>query len=119
MNIKHRIGIVAGVFSILFSTFCLIVMPVFTGAIIAAPLVGLAFAAIAATLRARRTAAITVAFALVPLCGFLVMENFSKYFGTGYVAFLPLAVAAAAAAWTMVDYSRAKAATPESTAQLR
>jgi hypothetical protein len=104
------------VVSILFSIFCLVVMPVFTGAIIVAPLIGFAFAVISAALGARRTAAVTFAFALVPFCGFLVMETLSEHVGTGYVAFAPLVAAVVLAAWAVGNYSHAKRAEPRSAA---
>lgn len=116
MNIKTRIGIFVGLASILFSTLCLLAMPAFTGAIIVAPFVGMILGAIAAALGARRTAAVTLVFAVVPACGFYVMEKFSDYFGTGYVAFFPLAVAVAVAAWVLISYSRTKPVGPGSPA---
>lgn len=114
MNVKSRVGVTAGVVSILFSTLCLFVMPVFTGSIILAPLAGVVLAATALALGARRTAGVTLLFALVPACGFLVMENYSEYFGTGYVAFIPLVAAAVVAACTAVNYSRSRAIKPTS-----
>jgi hypothetical protein len=116
MNVRTRIGVSAGVVSILFSTLSLIVMPVFTGSIILAPLLGVVLGATALALGARRTAGVTFVFALVPACGFFVMENFSGYFRTGYVAFLPLVVAVAVAAWALISYSRSKAIGPTSAA---
>lgn len=106
MNTKTRLAVLLGVVSILFSTFCLIVMPVFLAAIMAAPLLGIAVGAVALFLDARRTAVVTFAFALVPLCGLLAMETLAKHVGTGYVAFAPLAAAAALAAWATASYSR-------------
>lgn len=97
MSIKNRVGISLGVLSILFSTFCLIVMPVFTGAILAALLAGVVFGAVAACLGAPRTASVTLVFALVPACGFLAMESAR----IGYAAFIPLAGAIALAAWAI------------------
>lgn len=114
MNCKTRIGVCTGVVSILFSTACLVVMPVFSGAIVVAPLAGVFLAAIAAALGARRTAGVALLFALVPACGFFVMETFSEYFGTGYVAFVPLLVAVAVATLVLISYSRTRAIEPGS-----
>lgn len=116
MNIKTRIGIFVGLSSMLFSTLCLIVMPVFTGAIIVAPFIGAILGAIAAACGARRTAVVTLVFAVVPACGFYVMERFSGYFGTGYVAFFPLVVAIAVASSVLLSYSRTKPVEPGSAA---
>lgn len=116
MNAKARVGVVVGVVSILFSILCLVFMPVFTGAIIMAPLIGVGFGGISAVLGARRTAGVTFAFALVPLGGFLVMENFSEHVGTGYVAFAPLVAAIALAAWAAGNYLHTKRTEPGSAA---
>src|SRR5690606_1291758 len=99
-----------GVVSIVFSRACFIVMPVFTGAIAAALLVGVVFSAIAASLGARRTAGVTLLFALVPLFGFLILENVAQYFGTGYVAFVPWIAAIGVVAWMAINYSRERRA---------
>ena len=116
MSVRTRIGVSAGVVSILFSTLCLIVMPAFTGSIILAPLVGVVLGATAVALGTRRTAGVTFVFTLVPACGFFVMENFSEYFGTGYVAFLSLVAAVAVTGWALINYSRSKAIGPTSAA---
>lgn len=116
MNIKTRIGVFAGLASILFSTLCLVVMPAFTAAIILAPLVGMILGGAAAALGARRTGIVTLVFAVVPACGFYVMENFAGYFGTGYVAFFPLVIAIAVAAWVLIRYLHMKPVTPGSAA---
>lgn len=110
MSTKHRLGISLGILSIAFSTLCLIVMPVFTGAMIAALLLGVAFGAMAASLGARRTAGVTLLFALAPLFGFFVMENSAAYFRTGYVAFAPFLVAIVVAVWVATNYLRTKRA---------
>jgi hypothetical protein len=74
MNVWARIGVSAGVVSILFSTLCLIVMPVLIGSIILAPPAGVVPGAIAVAPGARRTAGVKFAFALVPSCGLSVMR---------------------------------------------
>ena len=101
-----------GLASILLSTACLIIMPAFTGAIILAPFAGVLLGGISAALGARRTAAVTLVFSLVPASGFYLMENFTDHFGTGYVAFFPLVVAIALATWVWASSLRRKPAGP-------
>lgn len=108
MSTRSRIGVSLGVASIVFSSLCLVVMPVFTAAILAALLIGAAFSAIAASLGAPRTAGVTLVFSLAPLFGFLVLENLTEHFGTGYVAFAPWVAATGVAAFVAINYVRDK-----------
>jgi hypothetical protein len=110
-----RIGVVVAGLSIVYSTLCFLVTPVFTGAIILAALFGTISGAIAIALKARRTAIVAFIFALTPLFGFLVMEYVAERVGTGYVTFIPLVLAIVVAAWALVDYSRGKDASPSTT----
>jgi ABC-type microcin C transport system permease subunit YejE len=105
-----RMGAILGGINIAFSLLCFLITPMFTAAIILAALFGAVSCAIALKLQARRTALVVMAFALAPLVEFLVIEHVVERVHNGYVAFLPLVVAAAVAAWELKDYLRARRA---------
>jgi hypothetical protein len=108
-----RFGVAVGVISVAFSTLCFVIVPVFTPAFLLAALFGLISGGLCLALKARRSAWVAFVFALVPLCGFLVLEYVVEYVGNGHVFFVPLAAAMAFAAWALIDYSRAtRAARP-------
>ena len=103
-----RIGVAIGSISVVFSTLCFLVMPVFTASLILSIASGVPSGLIALSLKARRTALVAFAFAPVPLCGFLLLEHAAHFVGSGYIAFLALGVAILVAAWAVIDYSRSR-----------
>jgi hypothetical protein len=112
MRLKPSISIVTGTVSIAFSSLCFLVMPVFTPGIVLAGLVGAVAGVIALVGGARRTALVTLTFAITPTFGFLLLEYDPPRFNTGYLAFIALGVALVVAFFAFVDYSREGANSP-------
>ncbi len=92
METKSLIGVIAGGTSIVFSSFCFLVMPVFTPAIALAALAGAVGGTVALALQVRRTALVTFVFAVTPLFGFLLLEYGPGRFDTGYLAFILIVI---------------------------
>lgn len=103
MSARSRYGVIAGGIGIVLSSLCLLVIPVFTPAIVLAVLVGALGGTLAIALQARRTAFLAFTFALTPLFGLLAMQYSA---GSGYVAFIPWALAVMIATSAFVLYAR-------------
>lgn len=103
-----RIGVAIGIISVVFSTLCFLVMPVFTGSVVLSIFFGVPSGIIALSLKAKRTAIVAFVFAPVPALGLLLLEQ--DLLGGGYMAFLSPCVAAVIAALALIHYARARRA---------
>lgn len=101
MRAHSRTGMTVAGASIAFSALCFALYFAFTPVLLASAIFGAIGAMFALACKARRTAVVTIVFALVPLAQLLV-EQFSD---TEYLVFFPAAMAIGVAAWAIVDYS--------------
>ena len=101
MKPRSRIGMFIAGASIAFSAFSVGLYFTFTPVIVLTLLFGAAGVALALAAGARRTAIVTAAFALVPLCQLLA----ERFLESELLVFLPAAVAIGTGAWALVSFA--------------